>query len=220
MNNGQPPVGQVNFGDLGGLEPICLSMDRQGLAIDRFYIARFLDRYKNDIRGHVLEFQDDRYGSLLGGGAVEKVDVLDIDAKNIRATIIGDVTSPGTLPRETFDCIILTQGLQEINDAKSALASLHASLKPGGVLLVTVPGMGAHEWAGVETEWSFNRLSARRLFGETFGAVEVVTYGNILAVIGDLHGLSVQDIGQNKLLHNDPRYPVTIAVRAVKSGEP
>src|SRR5829696_1913433 len=53
----------------------------RGTPVDRYYINKFLDKYRSDITGRVLEVKDsgytDRYGSNLTGS-----DVLDIDPSN------------------------------------------------------------------------------------------------------------------------------------------
>src|SRR6185503_9917132 len=51
----------------------------RGTPIDRYYIERFLDRRRGDVRGRVLEIKDDAYTRRYGSG-VERADVLDVDA--------------------------------------------------------------------------------------------------------------------------------------------
>jgi hypothetical protein len=63
-------------------------------------------------------------------------------------------------------------------------------------------------------------MSAARLAEEAFGAeaVEVETYGNVLAAVGFLHGLGEWDLRPDELEAHDPDYQVTIGIRAVKRG--
>jgi hypothetical protein len=92
--------------------------------------------------------------------------------------------------------VILTQTLQLIYDLRGAVATVHRILKPGGVVLVTVPGItpvnrqDSESW-GNHWCWSFTALSARRLFEEQVPAdrVTVETYGNVLAAASFLYGL-------------------------------
>ena len=54
----------------------------------------------------------------------------------------------------------------------AAVAEMRRALKPGGVALVTVPGISQidrGEW-GESWYWSLTRASALRLFGDVFGA--------------------------------------------------
>ena len=41
-------------------------------------------------------------------------------------TIVGDLTQPATLPRDHYDCIVLTQTLQFIYDVKAALSGMNS----------------------------------------------------------------------------------------------
>src|SRR5215207_7533889 len=94
----------------------CFGFDR-GTPIDRHYIESFLARHAEDVRGRVLEVGDDGYTRRFGG-AVRSVDIVDIDAGNPRATLVGDLADPATLPREAFDCIICTQTLMLMYDVR------------------------------------------------------------------------------------------------------
>jgi len=124
------------------------------------------------------------------------------------------------VPPETFDCIVLTQTLHLIFDVHAAARTLHRILKPGGVLLLTVPGITqiprseSSYWY-----WSFSSLAAERLFRGAFegGTVDVASHGNVLAATAFLYGLAEQELRDSELDASDPDYPVTITVRAVKA---
>jgi glycosyltransferase involved in cell wall biosynthesis len=219
--DGRIPFGFVRFGDLRRLTPISrvFGFDR-GTPIDRYYIENFLARNANDIRGRVLEVGDDTYNRKFGGDRVTKKDVLHVSAQNPRATIVADLATGDHIPSDSFDCIVLTQTLHLIYDVRGALSTLHRILKPGGILLVTVPGISQidhYDW-GETWYWSFTTRSARRLFEEVFPAdrLEVQTHGNVLAATAFLHGISVEELCHDELDYDDPDYQVTIAVRAMK----
>lgn len=211
---------RVRFGDLGRTTPIELHWGRtRGGPIDRYYIEKFLERHREDIRGHVLEVADPGYVDRFGT-AVERVDVLDIDPTNERATIVADVTELAGVADDTFDCIVFTQVLQLVYDVTPAMRSLARVLAPGGVLLATLPGI-LRSAPGKWDYWRFTAASAGRLAQDAFGAggaVEVTTYGNVLAATGFLYGLGQDDFDPETLDENDPAFEVTIALRAVKSG--
>jgi SAM-dependent methyltransferase len=217
----QPPVGSVRFGDLGRTTPISrnFGFDR-GQPVDRFYIERFLADHAADIRGRVLEIGDNVYTRRFGGGRVTKSDVLHVQEGNPRATIVADLTAAGHVASESFDCVILVQTLQFIYDVRAALLTLHRILKPGGILLATLPGisqLGRDEWRGLWC-WSFTTTSTRRLFGEVFGpgAVDVAAEGNVLAATAFLHGVAAGEIQRADLDYHDADYEMLITVRAVK----
>ena len=219
-----PPIGQVRFGDLRRLTPLSrvFGFDR-GTPIDRYYIESFLARNAADIRGRALEVGDDSYTRQFGGERVIQSDVLHVSDQNPRATIIADLADAHHIPSDTFDCIVLTQTLHLIYDVRSAIATLHRILKPGGVLLTTVPGISQidhYDW-GNSWYWAFTSHSARRLFEEAFSSrnLTIECYGNVLAATAFLQGMAVEELKQNELDHNDRDYQVIITVRATKAEE-
>ena len=215
------PLGSVRFGDLCDVEPISddFGFDR-GTPIDRFYIEQFLHRNAGDIAGRVLEVGDDAYCRRFGAKLITQQDVLHVNADNPAATLVGDLSQPGALPAAAFDCLVLTQTLHLIFDMHAAVAEMHRGLKPGGVVLLTVPGItriDRGEW-GAEWFWSLTPAAATRLFGDVFGAdnVRVESHGNVFAATAFLHGLAVEEIDTAKLAVNDACFPVIVAVRARK----
>ena len=225
FKGGVPPVGQIDFGDLRRLKPIDPNFGfARGQVIDRYYIEKFLAAHAGDIKGRVLELGDSSYTNKFGGDKVTRSDVLHYVAGNPKATIIGDLTKADNIESNTFDCIIFTQSLQMIYDARSALKHIHRILKPNGVLLATAHGtskicrvLGVDPWGEY---WRFTAQSSKIMFEEFFksGNVKVVPYGNVLTAISFLHGLVAQDLTPEELDYTDPKYEVLIGVRALKSS--
>jgi SAM-dependent methyltransferase len=216
-----PPVGAIDFGHFGTPRPISqdFGWDR-GTPVDRYYITRFLAASAQEIAGRVLEIGDDEYSRTFGGSKITHQDVLHLDPANPKATLTGDLTRPSVLPRDTFDCIILTQTLQLIFHLDQAIANLHGALKSGGVLLLTVPGMSQvdrGEWGG-NWCWSFTDASIRQLFGPRFGIdrMTIQSFGNVFAATTFLQGLALEEINQSNLEQHDPAYPVIVTLRARK----
>jgi SAM-dependent methyltransferase len=217
----RPAVGNVDFGDLARTRPIssCFGFDR-GIPVDRHYIERFLEVNASDISGRVLEVGERTYSDRFGTGVTSQ-DVLHVHA-NPQATIVGDLAAKGTLQEASFDCIILTQTLHLIYDMAAAVEALHRALRPGGVALVTVPGISAvdrGEW-GSGWCWSLTSRSARELFEPIFGEgnVQVEVHGNVYAATCFLHGLAVEDIEGDWLDLDDSAFPVTVVIRARRAG--
>lgn len=212
----------VWMGTLRRLDPISnyWGLDR-GTPIDRFFIEHFLRRYRADIHGRVLEIRDSQYTDQLGSGVVEK-EVLDIDGANPRATIVADLARADQLPSDSYDCFVLTQTLQYVFDARAAISHAFRILRPGGVLLLTVPGISRiTPRLGLTGDyWRFTAASCRTLLAETFGgdAIAVHSYGNVLTAIAFLTGISGDELSTREMTEHDPYYPVIIAVRAVKPG--
>jgi SAM-dependent methyltransferase len=212
----------IEFGGLHRTEPISrhFGYDR-GLPVDRHYIEQFLGCYRGDISGRALEIGDDSYTRQFGEDKVTMRDILHVHEGNPKATIVADLSSSEAILPNLFDCAIITQTLQCILHPINALRTLHRILKPGGVLLATVPGitpLSVDEWS-TTWYWSFTRASVRRMCASVFGekGVQVGAYGNVFAATCFLEGIAVEDITTPELNVRDPRYDVLITIRAQKS---
>jgi SAM-dependent methyltransferase len=218
-----PAVGKVNFGDLRRLEPLTRSFgyDR-GRPIDRYYINKFLTRYASDIQGHVVEIGDDRYTKKFGGARVTHSDVLDQDHPDSSPTIIADLANTDHVPSNSFDCIIIIQTLQFIYDVHAVVRTLHRILKPGGVVLASLPSLSPicrydmDRWGDY---WRFTSAAVQRLFEDIFdsGNIAVEAYGNVLVSMAFLQGMAAEDLKTEELDYKDRDYEALITVRAVKA---
>jgi SAM-dependent methyltransferase len=215
-----PPIGRLRFGDLRRLTPISRHFGyERGGPVDRYYIEKFLERHAADVRGRVLEIGDDSYTRRFGGDHVTVRDVLHVEEGNPVATFVGDLAAADHIPSAAFDCIILTQTLHLIYDVRAAIRTVGRILKPGGVVLATVPGISqisADEWAE-SWHWAFTIRAVQKLFAEIFPAqnIQVEAHGNVLAAISFLHGLAVTELRQEELDHTDPHYQLLITIRAI-----
>jgi hypothetical protein len=221
---GEVPFGRVNFGDLRRLTPISrhYGFDR-GLPIDRHYIERFLGAHSGAIKGRVLEVGGNDYTVRFGGKQVSQADVLHVQEGNPQATFVGDLATADHLPDNAFDCVVLTQTLHLIYDVPAALATLHRILKPGGVLLMTVPGTISQIEQGDWTNywhWGFTERSIRKLCEAQFPApeVNVEVHGNVLTSIAFLHGVAAGELTAPELDARDPLYPLLITIHARKAS--
>lgn len=192
----------------------------RGLPIDRYFIERFLEDHRADVRGRVLEVKDDGYTRRYGS-EVSHVDVLDIDATNPAATVIADLTRAPQIPDESYDCVLLTQVLHQVYDVHSAVAECRRILGPGGTLLVTMPALSRCSMEPKDTDfWRVTPACAHRLFGDAFGAenVEVVAQGNAVLGASFLMGVAVEEVPARQLRRQDPLFPVLVTIRATKAA--
>jgi len=193
----------------------------RGTPIDRYYISDFLSKNSGDIKGAALEIAESTYTKEFGSN-VTSFEILHIDDSNRKATIIGDLTKPESLPENKIDCFICTQTLNFIFDFKKAIEGCWKLLKTDGVFLGTVSGISQisrydmDRWGDY---WRFTDLSVRKLFEEFFGQenITVETYGNVFAANAFLQGIAIEDLDDTETLNTkDLDYQITIGIRAVK----
>ena len=190
----------------------------RGTPVDRYYIDRFVEENRGAIHGRVLEIKNSRYTHQFGSDVVQR-DVLDIDPTNRNATIVADLAAADGIPADAFDCFILTQTLQLIFDTRSAIFHAHRILRPGGVLLCSVPCIARITPGCIDSDhWRFTRASCSRLFGDVFprDRVTVRTHGNVLTAIAFLTGMAAEELRQRELDHDDENFPLLVTVRAEK----
>ena len=212
----------TNWKDLRNTQPISdmFGYDRGDQSVHRYYIDEFVKKHAGKIEGKALEVADRMYI----GRHKEKVTeshVIHYNQDCGKDSFIGDLTRSQTLPHEKFDCFVCTQTYNFIYDFKASIEGSRHLLKPGGYLIATVSGIqqiskfDATRWGDY---WRFTGESCRKVFGEVFGEknVEVVTYGNVLAAIAALEGLSSSEITPQELAFHDPSYELIIGVVARK----
>ena len=217
-----PVIRLLRFIRLRSLNPVSrkFGMNR-GKPVDRYYIEAFLEKYSKDIRGCALEIGGSVYSSMFGANRITHQDILHAVPGNPNANIVGDLSTGKGIPIEKYDCLIVTQTLHVIYDVRTAVANIHRALVPGGVALVTLPGISQLSRYDMERWgdfWRFTNLSAGRIFAELFGEtnVDVIYYGNVLSAVGFLHGLPAEEFSEKELNFNDPDYQVLVCVRAEK----
>jgi len=189
----------------------------RGTPIDRYYIDQFLGQQREKIRGHVLEVGAttycERFGhdvtaaSVLGPAPAEGVDV------------VCDLSRPGTLPAAAFDTIILTQVLNVIFNLNACLSNCLTALRPGGTLLITVPGIcqiSRYDMDRWGDYWRFTDRCLRMLLALNAGVDELVvsSWGNLATAQAFLDGYAHEELPREILDHHDPDYQVLVAAAA------
>ena len=209
------------WGDANRTSPVSRNWgyDR-GTPVDRYYIGQFVERHAADVRGVVLEVQENDLTIRAGGARVTRSDILDINPGNPRATVIGDLRRLAGVPGDSYDCVILTQTLHVIDDTRQVVAECRRILKPGGVLLATLPCASrvCLEYGPDGDFWRVTEAGARALFGEVFPAarVQARSFGNVQVITAFLMGLACQEIDPEVFEVHDPYFPLLVGVRAVK----
>ncbi len=197
-------------------------LDR-GEAIDRYYIEKFLYENRDLIKGVVLEIAGRKYTQKFGSEKVEQSLVLHTICQN-NVDIVGNLETGDGIPESRVDCFILTQTLLCIFDVFSAARNAVKLLKPGGVLLITVPGItqiSRFDYERWGQYWSFTDQAVRKLF-ETIvppGNITVKTYGNVKIATAFLYGLALHEVKPEDLDYNDNDYQMLITAVIRKSDE-
>jgi SAM-dependent methyltransferase len=211
--------GIVRWGNLRRTRPISpyFGLER-GAAVDRVYIERFLEGHSSDVHGRVLEVRDPRYTRAYGGDRVTSSDILDVDASNEEATVVADLGEPRSLPAERFDCAIVTQTLQYVSRPGVAVENLWAALAPGGVALITVPCSSRIDPDLPEIDrWRITPRGLELLLERcAWDELEVRAYGNVLASVAFLMGISGDELRTHELAEDDPDFPLVACARARK----
>jgi peptidoglycan/xylan/chitin deacetylase (PgdA/CDA1 family)/SAM-dependent methyltransferase len=190
----------------------------QGVPLDRPFIRRFIETHRGDVRGRILEIKESEY-SREYARPESRTDILDIDPENPRADIIDDLQTGATIPDETYDCVVLTQVLQLIPDPAKAIATVSRILRPGGVLLLTAPGI-TQTAATTEGEffWSFFKPGLKQLLAGHFDDRKLLlaAHGNAGLAASFLMGMTAKDVPPELFADNDPEYPIVLTARAAK----
>ncbi len=217
-----PVTGQVQFGDFKRTEPFTRSFGyERGEPIDRYYIYKFLSCYADDIKGHVVEIGDDRYTRMFGGEKIVHSDILDQQHPDSQPTIIADLTKADNVAANSFDCIIIIQTLQFIYDVQAVVNTLYRILKPGGVVLCSVPSLSPNcrndmdRWGDY---WRFTSAAITRLFSSCFTTknICVESYGNVLVAAAFLYGMATEELTTTELDFKDKDYECLVTIRAIK----
>ena len=170
----------------------------------------------------MLEIYDRVYTERFGGDRVERSEVLDNSPTAAEATVSGDLESGAGLPREAFDCFICTQTLSLIYDVRAAVANAHALLKPGGVFLVTVPGISQQarpRRRGVPRLLALHEARARAAAARALRrSVAVEAHGTVAATGAFLYGVPAAEVDPAALAPHDPDYELVVCGRAVRSA--
>jgi SAM-dependent methyltransferase len=190
----------------------------RGTPIDRVYIETFLHTHAADIGGRCLEILNSSYTTAFGGVRVDRSDVLDIDPSNVHATVVADLGRAHSLPRERYDCFVMTQTLHLIPDMPAAVDNAWNALAPGGVLLVTAPALGRHDWRAGEgaDRWRVTPAGLSWLMERCQGHADIDVFGNLVACTAWLHGLAAEELSPEELDHRDRAYPLIVGARVQK----
>jgi hypothetical protein len=212
--NRNRPGNRVQWGNLRRTRPFSAhyGYDR-GIPVDRHYVEIFLDEHRQLIHGTVLEVKDSTYTRRFGAPDVRPI-VVDIAADNPHVDIVADLCVPGSLGEIQADCVILTQTLQFLVEPIAAFENLWSALRPGGALLVTAPSISPVDAWLDNDYWRVTPSGLRHLLTKACPdatSLSVRSYGNALAAVAAVHGLSLQEVSVAEIDDLDPAMPLVAA---------
>lgn len=207
------------WGNMRRLQPFSsrYGFDR-GTPIDRYYLDLFFRKHAACIRGRVLEVCNPEFSERFGR-FIDTLDLVDIDPRNDAATILADLAQAGSLPQEAFDCVILPQTLQYVEDVATALTNVWQSVAPGGTLLLSVPGISKIDHHLEESDrWRILPAGLVRAVATRCPSAEseIESFGNVLTATAFLLGLAVEELRAEELAAHDPLFPVVSCARVRK----
>jgi peptidoglycan/xylan/chitin deacetylase (PgdA/CDA1 family) len=135
--------------------------------------------------------------------------------------VLADLRCAPELQTDRFDAIILTQTLHVIDDMTTALRECYRALRPGGVLLATVPVASrvCLEYGEDGDLWRLTPAGARAVVSSVFGpaSVECSAFGNVLTNVAFLHGAGAHELTEAEYETVDPYFPALTGIRARKA---
>lgn len=165
---------------------------RQPLYLHYRPLWRALVEALGNVRGRVLDIGCGMqpYRALLGPAVSEYVG-LDREGPLSRPTVVGSATA---LPFDDghFDAVFSTQVLEHLDRPEEALREAVRVLRPGGTLVLTVPGVWpTHE--APHDYWRFTRHGLLRLL-DVVGVKDssLTPLGGLWAAVGQMANLELQ----------------------------
>lgn len=210
--------------NLKSLRPVSnlYGLDR-GQSVDRYYMESFLKLNRRLIRGICLEVADDIYTQKFGKNKVTKSAILDIDRHNPYATIYSDLRDAKEIKSNSYDCVILTQVLQFIDDNQAVVRELYRILRSNGSALITVPCFSRADVAsGIDGDyWRYTAAGIRHLFEPVFKRknIQIKSWGNVLSGTAFWQGIAWEELDERELAYQDLNFPVLITIRATKKSK-
>ncbi len=193
--------------------------DRGG-SIVRYYIDDYLSENQQAIKGDILEIGDDHYTKrFMKTGDKSFVMKFAPTVQDSDYCFSGNLINGDGFNDRKFDCIIMTQVLNFVENIEKTPEIVINALKPGGCALITVSGITPICRADMEDYgqyWCFTDRSIKNMFERSDVECSVITYGNLKSSCLFLAGMGCDDISREELDYRDVDYQLVIAVKIMK----
>jgi SAM-dependent methyltransferase len=206
------------WGNLRRVSPLSPNFGfERGTPVDRFYLHRFLEANRAGITGRVLEVQVPSYTRVYGHD-VEISHTVDINPR-FATTYICDLAEAPQIPDDYYDCSLLPNTLQHVQDPAAVLRTVRRVVKPGGILLASAPVLLPLIPDG-DDYWRFSPAGLRRLLAREWAGCDVAIegHGNCLSASAAMYGIALEELADDELSVHDPRYPVLVTMACRKTS--
>lgn len=209
------PVGQIELGDLRRRAPFDPMFGfTRGTPIDRYYLDRFIERIRPEVRGAVLEIGGSRANrERYRFDAATEYRAMDIK-RSPDVDLVGDVHDRGLIPPGTLDAIVIFNVLEHCARPWVVADNLRAWLRVGGKVFAMVPSVQrVHRQP--KDYWRPYPDGMEVLFSD-FARCQLFVYGNPLTSVAAIMGIAAQELSADELDHVNIGYPVATCVIAEK----
>jgi Methyltransferase domain len=206
-----------HWGNLRRVSPLSPNFGfERGTPVDRFYLHRFLDMHRARITGRVLEVQIPSYTRTYGHD-IEISHTVDINS-TFAATYTCDLADAPRIPSDYYDCFLLPNTLQHVQDLAGVLRTALRVVKTGGSILASAPVLLPLIPDG-DDYWRFSPAGWRRLLEREWAGCDVAieAHGNCLSASASMYGIALEELSDDELSVHDPRYPVLVTIACRKT---
>lgn len=209
-----PAIGEVRGGALARTPACSMFGLTRGTPIDRYYLGRFVEEVRGEIRGVTYDLGGTRSNRERLGLAVAEYRAVDLRA-GAGVDVVGDVHDRALLAAGSADSLLCFNVLEHLARPAIVAENLHAWLRPGGKAFAMVPGAQRIH----RTPRDYWRLmpDGMELLFAGFARRRLIVYGNLAAAIASLAGVAAEELGREELDARDEAYPVAICVVAEKA---
>lgn len=212
-----PARGEISFGDLRRVMPICSNFGySRGSPVDRYYLRKFAGSIVGRIVGRTLEVGGRPSHQQWFRNATAYV-VMD-QREMSDASVAGNVCDRKVFEEASFDSIVNFNVLEHVREPWTAVSNMHHWLKPGGTLATMVPSVQRVHLM-TQDYWRILPDGLRSLHS-CFEDCSAHVFGNVLASLAALVGVAAEELSVEELDAVDPDYPVACCILARKETEP
>jgi SAM-dependent methyltransferase len=210
------PVGHIDFGDLKRKLPFCSQFGHfRGNPIDRYYLDRFIDEIRSEVKGVTLEIGGSRSNRELYRFK-NTTSYLAMDLSGPDLDIAGDAHDPNVVEKESMDTILLFNVLEHCERPWVVADNIYQWLKPQGQVFCMVPtAQRVHRVP--QDYWRILPDALNSIFSR-FPRRKLYVYGNPLTTIAANYGIAAEELTREELDCHHENYPVANCIHAQKSA--